>query len=167
MFGSLQKREKSISVEHTAACKLRQRVLDGIAADLESVMRTRFDPTFKAYHELLRGCFDRTFDQLEAPPIALARIEYKIFLEKVDELRSKMQPEISAALSVWRDEWCDKMGIQKPLQHLIDHRVETFSSNLTAAGLQMFVDIADRLKEADDRWRVANPVSAAEFPQMS
>jgi hypothetical protein len=148
MFDWVPKREKRIPREQTEALKLRQRVLDGIAADLDSLMRARFDPTFKAHLELLRRSFDRTFDHPEALPITLARIEYKIFLEKVDELRAKMQREISAALSVWRDQ-CDEMGIREPFRRLTDHRLETFTSNLTTAGLQMFVDMADRLKEAE------------------
>jgi hypothetical protein len=147
MFDWIRKREKSIPIEQTEAFKLRQRVLGGIAADLDSLMRTRLDQTFKTYLELLRRSFERTSDHPEAPHITLARIEYKIFLENVDELRSKMQPEISAALSVWRDQ-CDEMGIREPFQRLIDRRFDSFVSNLTTAGLQMFVDIA-RLKETE------------------
>ena len=134
-----------------------------MTADLDAFMRTRFDRTFDAYLGVLRDCFDRAFDGPEAPPITLARIEFKIFRENVDELRSKMVPEISATLSGWRD-LSDEMGMRVHFQRLIDHRIETFTTNLTTAGLQMFLGMADRLEEADDRWRAANPEKAAQFP---
>jgi hypothetical protein len=166
MFDWVPKREKSIPLEQIEALKLRQRVLDGIAADLDSLMRARFDPTFKAYLELLRRSFDRSFDHPEAHPITLARIEYKIFLENVDDLRSQMQREISAALSVWRDQ-CDEMGIREPFRRLTDHRLETFTSNLTTAGLQMFVDMADRLKDAEQSRQRAGHRPAVQLAEVA
>jgi hypothetical protein len=165
MFGWLRKRKQTPRPEDTEAYKLGQRAADSMTADLDAFMRTRFDPSFDAFLGVLRDCFERTFDRPEAPPITLASIEYKSFLENVEELRTKMPPEISAALSGWRD-LSDDMGIMRAgFQRLIDSRVESFMTNLTTAGLQMFTDMADRLKEADDRWRAANPEKADQFPR--
>jgi hypothetical protein len=158
----LEARDESAAQE-TEAYKLGQNAAQGLVTELDSFMRTRFDPVFDAYLEVLRDCFERTFDRPEAPPIVLARVEYSSFLENVDELRAKMPPDISAALGDWRD-LSEEMSMQEGFQRLIDSRVENFMSNLTAAGLQMFLDMADRLKVADDRWRAANLEKAARFP---
>jgi hypothetical protein len=161
MFGWLRKREKKIPVEQTEAYKLGRRAGDSMAADLDRFMRARFEPAFNGYLGVLRDRFETTFDSPDAPPIILARIEYKIFLENVDELRDKMSPEISAAMSGWLN--IDE-GVRADFQRLIEHTIETYRSDLKMAGLNLFLETVDRLKEADDRYRAANPEKSAQYP---
>jgi hypothetical protein len=163
MFGWLRRRKGDIPVEQTDAFQVRaQRAVEGMTADLEAFMDARFDPSFNRYLGVLRDRFEAAFDCPDAPPIIIARIEYKIFLENIDDLRSKMLSEISA-MSEWRD-ILDEVGMGVHFKKLVDHRVHNFMMNLKTAGLQIFLDSADRLREADDRWRAANPGKAAEFP---
>ena len=147
------------------AYKLGQRAADGMVADLDRFMRLRFDPVRANYLKVLRDGFDRSFDPPEAPPMIMARIEYNSFLENVDVLLQKMPPEITTAMREWRD-LSDKMGLGARAQfnQIVNHRVETFMSNLRSSGLQMFLDLADGLKAADDRWRAAHPEMSAQFP---
>jgi hypothetical protein len=156
MFNWLRKREANLF-------RLGQDAANGSAADLDSLMHARFDPVFNSYLEMLRDSFERTFNQSEAPPIVLAGIEYNSFLENVEELCAKMPPDIAAALAGWRDVY-ERLGGVEDLRRLINNRVENFMTDLTAAGHQMFIDMAVRLKVADDQWRAENPQKAARFP---
>jgi hypothetical protein len=157
MFGWFRKQKKQ-----TEAYKLGKSAAESMVADLDRFMRLRFDPVYHEYLKVLRGRFEGAFNPPEAPPIIVARIEYKIFLENVDELRQKMPPDINMAMRKWRD-LSDETGIRAEFNQLVDNRVETFMSNLTADGLKMFLDLADGLKAADDRWRAEHPDKSAQF----
>jgi hypothetical protein len=156
MFGWLRKKEVDLF-------RLGQDAANGLAADLNSFMHSRFDPVFNSNLGVLRDCFERTFNQPEAPPIVLARIEYNSFLENVEELCAKMPPDIAAALAGWGDVY-EQLGWVEDFRRLINNRVENFMTDLAAAGHQMFIDMAGRLKVADDQWRAEHPQKAARFP---
>jgi hypothetical protein len=164
MFAWFRKREKKAPVEQTEAYKLGRGAAETMIADLDRFMCLRFGPVRDEYLKVLRNCFERSFNRPEAPPIIIARIEFKIFSENVDELRQKLPVDINAAMRDWRD-WSDEMGIRTVFDKLVNNRVEMFMSNLTTDGLQMFLDLADGLKAADDRWRAAHPKKSAQFPQ--
>jgi hypothetical protein len=74
-----------------------------------------------------------------------------------------MLPEINTAMREWLD-LSDQMGMRADFTRLIEHRVQTFKSDLIAAGLQRMLDMAYRLKEADTRWRAAHREISAKLP---
>lgn len=132
-----------------------------MAADLQQFMASRFDPAFKAYMRVLNDCFDAVYHSDDAPPITLARIEFKIFNDQVGGLREDMAGEINVAMRGWL-ELDEAMGGQ--FRRSIDKTIKDFQDRLTMTGLQAFLDRADDLKAADIKWRRANPAPAAQFP---
>jgi hypothetical protein len=64
--------------------------------------------------------------------------------------------------SFMRTSGCSETALGGP--STVPRHRPSYSQELTAAGLQMFLDMVDRLKVADDRWRAANPEKAARFP---
>ena len=163
MFGWLRNREKKVPAEQTEAFKLGRKAAASAAADLDRFMRRRFEPVHSGYLKVLRDRIERSFNPPEAPPIIMARIEYKCFLESVDELRQKMPPEILAALREWANV-ADQIGNREQFNELINNRVENYMSKLKTDGVQMLLDLVVSLKAADDRWRAANPEKSAQFP---
>jgi hypothetical protein len=163
MFGWFRKRDKKAPVEQTEAYRLGRRAAETMIADLDRFMGRHFDPVRDECLKVLRNCFERSFNPPQAPPIIIARIEFKIFSENIDELRQKVPVHINEAMHDWRD-WSDEMGLRAEFNQLVNDRVETFISNLTSDSLQMFLDLADDLKAADDRWRAAHPEKSAQFP---
>jgi hypothetical protein len=157
------RREKPVPIEQTDAYRFGQRTGDSMAADLDAFVTRRFDPVSKNYLDVLRGCLETVFDDDKAPPLVLARIEYKIFLENVEEMRPKMLAEINSAMSEWIDV-AEQTGIRPVLQQLIDHRIGNFTEQLTVEGLDLLLAYVERLKLADEQWRARNPQRAAEFP---
>lgn len=132
-----------------------------MAADLQHFMSSRFDPAFKAYIRLLNECFEAAYGNDDAPPITIARIEFKIFNDQVGGLREDMAREINVAMRGWL-EIDDAMGGQ--FRRLIDKTISNLQDRLTITGLQAFLDRADDLKAADIKWRRTNPERASQFP---
>ena len=99
----------------------------------------------------------------DAVAIIVARIEYKVFLENIDELRGKMMGEITATLSGWLD-LADQMQMRDKFTELTQANVDKFCRKLSETGLQRLLDMAHALKLADDQWRAANPELSAKFP---
>jgi hypothetical protein len=160
MFGWFKKQSRP---EDTEAYKQGKRMVESMTADLQQFMSTRFDPVFDGYVGALTERFETVYDNDEAPPIILARIEFDIFNDHVRELREKMGAEVNAAMREWL-ETADLIGGRSDFQKLIDTTIGSFQDRLTMTGLQAFIDRADDLKVADDKWRKANPERAAQFP---
>ena len=53
----------------------------------ERFMKDRFGPVRDNYLSVLRGRFQAAMQRTDASPLLVARIEYKVFLENVDELQ--------------------------------------------------------------------------------
>jgi len=108
------------------------------------------------YLGVIQGQFNKCMTPTDAPPIIAARIEYKIFVENVKELRGKMMGEIPAMLSGWLDV-ADQIQLRDTFMQLIQAKVDAFCRELTEIGLQRFLDMAHALKLADDQWRTVIP----------
>jgi hypothetical protein len=158
MFGWFKKQPRT---ENTEAYKLGQQAGESMAADLEHFMSSRYEPAFKAFMRVLSDRFDTVYGSDDLPPITLARIEFKIFNDQVQEMREDMAGEITFAMRGWL-EVDNVIGAQFRL--LIDKTIRDFQDRLTMSGIQAFLDRADDLKAADIKWRRANPERAAQFP---
>jgi hypothetical protein len=149
--------------KQTRAYQMGQQAGDAFAADLESLMEVRFKPVHEAALGVIQGQFNKCLTPTDGPPLVVARIEYKIFLDHVEEMRGKMLNEIPARLSKWLDV-VDQIRLRDMFMQLIKAKVDKFCHDLTEAGMQCFLDMAHALKLADDQWRVANPELSAKFP---
>jgi hypothetical protein len=159
MLGPLRNREKQGPVAQTAQ-EFESRMAAIMNASVAAYMHSRFYARFQTY---LAGLFGETFDSPEVPPLLLARIDFKVFLEHLDDFRARVLAEALAAMSECNDA-AEQASKAADFRHLMGEHVDNFKSKLMTSALQKFLDISDCLREADDQWRAANPEKAALFP---
>jgi hypothetical protein len=117
MFDWLWKRGTKVPAQETKTYKLGQNAAQGLVADLDSFMRTRFDSVFDGYLGVLRDCFERP------STVPRHRPSYSLESNTTASWRTltsfaKMPPDITAALSGWRD-LSDELGKREDFQRLI------------------------------------------------
>jgi hypothetical protein len=147
----------------TRAYEMGRQSGESFAADLEKLLEVRFKPVSEGYLGVVQGQYNKCLTPTDAPPIIVARIEYKVFLENVEQLRGKMMGEITATLCGWLD-LADQMQMRDKFTELIQANVDKFCRELSETGLQRLLDMAHALKLADDQWRAENPELSAKFP---
>jgi hypothetical protein len=162
MFGWF-KRPKQGQANLPRAFEMGRRSRQQFADDLEKLMTIRFEPVFEAYLDVVQKQFNMCLNSIDTPPIIAARMEYKGFLDSVDDLRSQMTGEIAATLSGWL-EVADQRQSGVKFTELIQVEVQEFCHRLKQTGLQRFLDMAHALELADDEWRADNPGLSARFP---
>jgi hypothetical protein len=101
--------------------------------DLDQLLETRFKPVFDGYLSVMQKQLNRCLAPVDGPPLTVARIEHKIFLENVDELANRMRGEITAALSAWLDV-ADQLESRDMFLKLIQAKVDDFCQRLGHAG---------------------------------
>lgn len=112
--------------------------------------------------------FQKTLDnaryQEEHSPLMLARIEYDLFIENVDESTEKLITETKAAHSEWNDLHAT-IGVTDDIDKLLRTLIGAKSEDFKLVGLKLLLENADIIKRADEDWRIKFPVlSAAEPP---
>jgi hypothetical protein len=160
MFGWFQRKQDP---KLTRAYEMGRQSVEAFANDLEKLIDIRFKPVSEGYLGLVQGQYNKCLTPTDGPPIIVARIEYKVFLENVGQLRGKMLDEINAALSGWLDV-ADQMQMRDKFTELIQANVDKFCRDLSETGLQRLLDMTHALKLADDEWRGAHPELSAKFP---
>ena len=162
MFGWFKKQPEQPKPGETEAYQMGQQASQAMTAAVPDYMTARFEPVFKNYLGVFSDCLDRDYGD-HAPPIIIARVEFKDFRENVSGLRTKMLDEINVATREWID-LGETIGSRDLLDRYIVHVVDEYQTRLTMAGLQLTIDRADELKAADDKWRRIYPAKAAQFP---
>jgi hypothetical protein len=150
----------------TRAYQLGRETAENFANDLERLMQIRFGPVADNYLGVLQSQLDKCLNPTDAPPITVARIEYKVFMENLDELRDKMTAEIQTTLSEHLA-IAGTAGVRENFDELLRVNVSNYCRKLTEDGLQRVIDMANALKLADDQWRVVHPELSAKFPADS
>jgi hypothetical protein len=150
----------------TRAYQLGRETAGNFADDLERLVQIRFGPVADNYLGVLQDLLNKCLNPTEAPPIIMARIQYKDFLENLDELRDKMTAEIQATLSEHLA-IADQIDSRDKFVELIRVNVSNYCSKLTEDGLQRVIDMANALHVADDKWRATHPELSAKFPADS
>lgn len=130
----------------------------------DTLMRERFDPVRERYLGILRNNVREALQATEGPPLTVARIEYKIFLDQVKDLEPQMLGEIRQYMHEWLSV-AHQIGVGVDTENAFAVRVGNFTSDLSMAGLELLTDYAVPLKDADTVWRRANPERAKEFPE--
>lgn len=161
MFGWFQ-RPKPQDPKLARAYQLGREISENFANDLEKLMEVRFSPVAERYLGVVQKQFNMCLNSTDAPPIIVARIEYKVFLENVNELRDKMTGEIQSTLSEYL-EIADQLDSRDKFIELIQVKIQNYCRKLSEDGLQRFLDMANALKLADDEWRATHPELSAKF----
>jgi hypothetical protein len=137
-----------------------------VIAQIDAFIETHFRPTSNGFLDVLQRQCETCINPTDGPPIIVARIEYKFFADRVQRLATQMPGEIAFSLNRWIG-IAMETDVREDVQTLIENRVAIFQNELLMKGHKLFIGIADRLKEADDRWRVANPELSAKFPRRT
>jgi inhibitor of KinA sporulation pathway (predicted exonuclease) len=129
-------------------------------ADIEAYMQARFYPHIQKIADDAFG----DFESPDLPPLVLARIDLKNFVEDVDEyVRPTVFPQLRSAVAGWINTM-NQADVGAEFERLIEHHYEHFKSSLVLTAFGRLLDMTDTLKKADDKWRVANPEKAAQIP---
>lgn len=128
--------------------------------DLDSFIVVRFGHVKEAYLNILRQNVTDALQREDHSPILIARADYSVFLENVENTVARMKEEILANMAEWSATFA-KMGLEGDVERVADARLEDFSLTMTMSGLSVLTDRADELKAADDAWRLAYPEQAA------
>jgi len=163
MFGWGKK--KTPKPEDTRAYQLGSDMGGQMAHAINGVLEARFGQLEANYIAVLRDRIHLTFNDERAPPLTLARIEYKIFIENLDEMTAMLATEIPTLVGDWMDA-AETMGVRLEVDQLITQRIDEFATDLRLLGLKILADdYGKALAAADDTWRAKNPSLAAQFPK--
>jgi hypothetical protein len=157
------RRKKEAEDGRARAYEMGRQAAQQFCDDLDKLFAVRFEPVFERYLGVLQKQLNQCLTPQDGPPLTVARIEYKIFCEKLSELPSQMTEEIAETLSEWM-KLADEIQCRDYYEKLIDAKVHDFRNRLTEASFQRLIDMAHALKSADDEWRTNNPEISARFP---
>ena len=159
-----RKKKKKLTEGEQKALDMGRQFFDDIDRAFEEFLEYRFTPVQKNYLDILRGRFQEALHGENAPPLTLARIEYKIFLEQLDDMRPKMAEEIYTHM-----ENCvkvaDEVGVRSEVDYYFEQRIEQFATDLSMEGLNLLDEYSVPITDAEKKWRQENPERAAEFPE--
>ena len=130
----------------------------------DNYMRDRFEPVKVKYLDILKGQVREALHATDVPPLTVARVEYRVFLNNVKEMEESMLSEIKQYMHEWLDV-AHQGGVGDDTERAFGVRVSNFTADLSMAGLKIFTDYAVPLKDADTDWRRANPHRSKEFPE--
>lgn len=159
MFGWFRKSEKRVSDEKLAeAYELGRRAAASANADMAAFM-SRFDSAV----ETVADAAFRNLKDPRLPPLVLARIDLKNFIDHIDEdLGPRVLPQLRSATVKWANAMA-QIGATPEFERLLQHHCDTLKTKLALAAFQRLLDMTESLKEADNQWRAANPERAAEI----
>jgi hypothetical protein len=133
MFGWFKKQSEQPKPQETKAYQMGQAASEATMAAIDDYITARFEPVFKNYLGVFSDCLDRVYKNDEAPPIIIARVEFKVFRENVSELRTKMLDDTNAAMREWID-LAETIGSRDLLDKYIVHVVDEYQTRLTIGG---------------------------------
>lgn len=114
----------------------------------------------QAFLTVLQKRLDTARYQEEHSPVLVARVEYDLFVENVENSALKLVEETKAALSEW-DSFHAEIGVSDDIDRLAAALVQAKTDNLKELGLNVVLANAEILKVADAQWRVRFPERAA------
>jgi hypothetical protein len=130
---------------------------------LNLFMAHRFSGLKDRYIAVLQDGLNSAQSNTDYSPIIAMRVEYQLFRENVETLKSKMTAEINEHMAEWIN-LSVAMEMESLVDELIEQTVKNTTQDILFAGLAAVLDRGEELKDADDAWRIANPELAAEQP---
>ncbi len=90
----------------------------------------------------------QSFNSPDGPPLTIARVEYRVFLNRIKELEDQIFGETCDAMHEWLDV-ADSMGVRAQTEDGFRTRIKAFCNDLTIAGMTVLTDYAIPLRDAD------------------
>ncbi|PDS33726.1 hypothetical protein CO665_34655 [Rhizobium anhuiense] len=132
-------------------------------AEIEHFIGWRFEQIRSGYLDVVQKQFDSGRQQEEYSPLLVARVEYSLYLNHVQEAQDALKAEVYQTFQGWAD-----LNRELAVEDIIEKWLDTILSDrfldLRIAGLKVMTDNADILKTADDNWRRKFPDLAAAQP---
>lgn len=134
-----------------------------MAQEIDEFIETRGVIVGMNFLNVLRERLQLALKSTEAPALFCARIEYRTFVEQVDDMPDRLANEAREKLCGWL-KVARTMEVLPTFHQLIEKKVGDFCESLKAEGLKVVGEYAIPLKDADDFWRNANPELCKHFP---
>lgn len=160
----LEGTRKEMTPKEQDAYKKGQEFSNSLFEVFDNYMRERFEPVKGRYLDILKDQVREALHATNAPPLTVARVEYRVFLKNVKDMEGDMLAEIKQYMHEWVDV-AHQVGVGEDTERGFGVRVSNFTTDLSMAGLKVVTDYAVPLKDADVDWRRANPLRAKEFPE--
>jgi uncharacterized membrane protein YhaH (DUF805 family) len=159
-----KRKKKGMTASEQSAYEKGQEFSNSTFEGFDTFMRERFEPVRARYLEIFKGNVREALHATDAPPLTVARVEYRVFLNNVKELEEKMLTEIKQYMHEWLDV-AHQIGVGEDTERAFGVRVNDFTAGLSMDALKALTDYAVPLKDADIDWRRANLERAKEFPE--
>jgi hypothetical protein len=143
-----------------------RKTAQSFGADVDAYTGRRFEEIQTNYMKVFKDRLDLAEVDDVAPPLILARIEHKIFLDNVQKLKPQLIEEILTACADWMKVWA-QMGNEGEMKQVIEKKVDDFAATMLDVSLRELLDRVDHLKPIDEAWRAANPEKSAQFPPLN
>jgi hypothetical protein len=162
-FGADPLKPKGVDPKQTDAYQMGQKFSGEMWSAFTTYFAGRFNPVRENYLNVLRQMVRQSFNSPDGPPLTIARVEYRVFLNQVKELEGQVFGESCDAMHEWLDV-ADSMGVRAATENGLRTHIKAFCNDLTIAGMSVLTDYAIPLRDADRDWRTANPERARQFP---
>jgi hypothetical protein len=162
-FGADPWKPKSVDPKQTDAYQMGQKFSGEVWSAYTGYFESRFAPVRENYLNLLRQLVRQSFHSPDGPPLTIARVEYRVFLNRIKELEDQIFGETCYAMHEWLHV-ADRMGVRAETENGFRTHIKAFCDDLTIAGMNVLTDYGIPLRDADRDWRAANPERARQFP---
>jgi uncharacterized membrane protein YhaH (DUF805 family) len=162
-FGADPLKPRGVDPKQTDAYQMGQKFSGEMWSAFTGYFDSRFLPVRENYLNVLRQLVRQSFNSQDGPPLTIARVEYRVFLNRIKELEDQIFGESCDAMHEWLDV-ADGMGVRAETESGFRTHIKEFCNDLTIAGMSVLTDYAIPLRDADRDWRAANPKRAKEFP---
>jgi uncharacterized membrane protein YhaH (DUF805 family) len=162
-FGADPLKPKGVDPKQTDAYQMGQKFSGEMWSAYTGYFESRFPAVGENYLNVLRQLVRQSFNSADGPPLTIARVEYRVFLNQVKELEDQIFQETCGAMHEWLDV-AERMGVRGDTENGFRTHIKAFCDDLTIAGMTVLTDYAIPLRDADRDWRAANPERAKQFP---
>jgi hypothetical protein len=145
------------------AYEMGRKMSEDMCRALDSFISQRFLGLKERYIGVFQDGLNSAKSSTIYSPIITGRVDFQLFCENIEKLKSTMTNEINEYMVEW-SELSVVMEMESHMNELIERTVKNITEDIFFAGVSVFLDNADELKDADDAWRQANPELAAEQP---
>ncbi len=140
-----------------------RKMSEDMCGDLDSFISQRFLGLKERYIAVFQDGLNSAKSSAVYSPIIAGKLDFQLFCENIEKLKSTMTKEINDYMVEWSEHFA-AMEMESHMNELIEYNVKNITEDIYFAGVSVFLDNADELKDADDAWRQANPELAAEQP---
>lgn len=150
--------------EHAKAYRDGQEFGGQVADAVNLYFDERWSPVLVGYLDVLRKrLLGLLGEQHEYPPKMVAHAEYRIFRDRVRELRGDMLAQGTEAFQKWIEAY-EPVGFGQDIREAINTKSQNVERDVLLAGAEILSQYVVPIFDADRTWRQTHPELAAHYP---